>query len=272
MTLLEAIQACAAFTHKLPGSIHGELRGRRVLEGIELDATDGANAIRVLVARDSLAPGYAFLPPQWVLTHAEACQLSDVGQLTIAKIESSDSANFDDCSSTVAKIGKIGKSGKPGKAKPGPVFRAFHDQSDQGRKWATFDRAITEAMHRVSPQAKVKRAGLVAALEPLDGSAEVIMTAHGRGLYLDVKPWSALLGSADVRVGPSLPIRLSVAPLWTALSSMEGDTVTLSWASLSEDSSATAATHREGGPLLVECGGVSFLTMPLREVGLIKAS
>jgi hypothetical protein len=269
MTLLEAIQACAAFTHKLPGSIHGELRGRRVLEGIELDATDGANAIRVLVARDSLAPGYAFLPPQWTLTHAEAATLADVGQLTIAKIESSDSANFDDCSSTVAKIGK---SGKPGKVKPGPVFRAFHDASEQGRKWITFDRAIAEAMRGVSPQAKVSRAGLVATLEPLDGSAEVIMTAHCRVLALRVKPWLTTLETPDVQVAPSLPIRLSVAPLWTALASMEGDTVTLSWASLPEDSSATAATHREGGPLLVECGGVSFLTMPLREIGLIKAS
>jgi hypothetical protein len=152
------------------------------------------------------------------------------------------------------------------------VFRAFHDASEQGRKWDTFDRAIAEAMRGVSPQAKVKRAGLVVALESLDGSAEVILTAHGRALALRVKPWLTTLETPAVQITPSLPIRLSVAPLWTALASMEGDTVTLSWASLPEDSSATAATHREGGPLLVECGGVSFLTMPLREVGLIKAS
>jgi hypothetical protein len=263
MTLLEAIQACTTFTHKLPGSIHGELRGRRVLEGIQLDATDGANAIRALVPNVSLAACHVALPIQWSLTHAEASTLADVGQLTITGLADGD------CISSTAKIGK---SGKPGKAKPGPVFRAFHDASEQGRKWATLDRAITEAMRGVSPQAKVSRAGLVATLEPLDGSAEVIMTAHCRVLALRVKPWLTTLETSGVQVTPSLPIRLSVAPLWTALTSMEEDTLTLSWASLPEDSSATAETHREGGPLLVECGGVSFLTMPLREVGLIKVS
>jgi hypothetical protein len=267
MTLLEAIQACAPFTHKLPGSMHGELRGRRMLEGIQLDATDGKNAIRVLVRNVDLAPGHGVLPIQWSLTHAEACQLSDVGQLTLAKIDDYDGSNFASCASSVAKLGK---SGKPGKAKPGPVFHAFHDVSDQGRKWATFDRAIAEAMRGVSQQAWVKRSELVAALEPLDGSAEVILTASHYLLALEVKSWHMRLVTPDVQVAPSLPIRLSVAPLWTALTSMEGDTVTLSWASLPEDSTANAATHREGGPLLVECGGVSFLTMPLREVGLIK--
>jgi hypothetical protein len=266
MTLLEAIQACAPFTHKLVGHIHGELRGRRVLEGIELDATDGANAIRVLVANDSLASGYAFLPLQWSLTHAEASQLADVGQLTVAPIDGDDVSNFDSCSSTVAKIGK---SGKPGKPKSGPVFRAFHDQSEQGRKWSTFASARTDILARMSLQARVSRKLLHDALEPLDGSAEVILTARRRYLNLDVKPWITSLETPDVTVAPSLPIRLAVAPLWNALESMERDTVTLSWASLPEDSSANPATHREGGPMLVECGGVSFLTMPLREQVLI---
>jgi hypothetical protein len=264
MTLLEAIQACAPFTHKLPGSIHGELRGRRVLEGIELDATDGANAIRVLVPNTSLDLSYQeLLPYRWTMSHAEAKALDGMGLLVI------DEPVTDGVASSAAKIGK---SGKPGKAKSGPIFRELSDESEQGRKWATLDRAIAEAMRGVSPQAKVKHSELVGALEPLDGSAEIILSTDRYLLDLEVKFWRMSLATPDVAIEPSLPIRLSVAPLWTALSSMEGDTVTLSWASLPEDSSATAETHREGGPLLVECGGVSFLTMPLREVGLIKAS
>lgn len=265
MTLLEAIQACAVFTHKLPGHIHGELRGRRVLEGIQLDATDGANAIRVLVANDSLAPCYGHLPIQWTLTHAEARKLADIGQLTIAPIDGYVN-NSDSCSSSVAKIGK---SGTPGKAKPGPVFRAFHDQSDQGRKWSTFDTARAAIRARMNPQACVSRKPLRSALEPLDGSAEIILIADRYLLSLEVGLWRMSLATPDVAVAPSLPIRLPVAPLWTALESMKRETVTMSWASLPEDASANAATHREGGPMLVECGGVSFLTMPLRETLLI---
>lgn len=270
MTLLEAIQACAAFTHKLPGHIYGELRGRRVPEGIELDATDGMNAIRVLVANDSLATCHGLLPEQWTVTHAAAGKLADIGHLTI--VRSTDSAS---CASEIAKIGK---SGTPGKAKLGPEFRALSEPDECARRssWGTFDSARGDILARMVPHAYVKLSALRGALEPLDGSAEVIFAAHGPMLHLTAGPWTTNLDTVSTFPGDkcasSLPIRLLVAPLWTALESMERDTVTLSWASLPEDSSVTAATHREGGPMLVECGGVSFLTMPLREIGLIKAA
>ena len=255
MTLLEAIQACAEFTHKLPGHIYAELRGRRVSRGIELDATDGANVLRVLVPSVNLAPVYACLPQQWTLSPAEAQALIGMGQLTLAA----------DGSSTVAKVGK---SGKPGKAKPGPVFHAFSAESQRGRKWATFDLTLSKIWSGLSPQALVTRAALVRALAPLDGGANVILRRTTGLLELRCDGWTSSLELEDqTHRAPHLPIRLLVSALWCALAHMDEPQVLVSWAAFDGEAATRELLH-EGGPARLDCGGVCFVTMPLREHGL----
>lgn len=262
MNLKDAISACSDFAyHKDPARYLHCLRGVRTAEGIELSASDGFNAMRVLVPHADIAQQCAHLPDAWTLAGPGAKAIADAGQLTIGT--ASDGGWY------ATTLANVTKSGKPGKAKPGPRLRDLTDDPEHAASWCSFDVHLTAVDAALTLQATVSRAELLAALEPLSADTDVILEPRCMELQLTTRAgWSTHVERClDPQSCAALPIRLSVAHLWNALGHMTEPEVRISWAATPADIGPGA--YHEGGPARLDCGDVRFVTMPMRETGLI---
>lgn len=245
MNLKSAIAACADFTHATTDHYQHFVRGKRIATGVELTATDGYNLMRVTVKSEDLAPEYSHLPDTWLVSGKGAKAITAGSILEIGPRVVSDTYVATYTTNLKAKS----KSGRA--AKPGPEIVEIPESQSQ-RSWRFIDLAISQFDASVKLQATAKLGDLIAALEPLDGSATVLLTARiiqpklARVHFLEMncKGWEKSVFCSKCSADP-ISIKLPVSKLWAGLSHMDGERVEMLWSS--------------DGPARFDCGSISFL-------------